>query len=227
MRPFFASHSAGGFPKVVSCNGWQLKHLQITSQQPQNKASARRSRACLPVPKWTSACLCLPGVFQSALTHILRAFHSADIGIKTASSCEKPTCIVPELVAGSSYQFAPGSASDPFTADSLHYVRAQPALVVTQHFLHAYETPSCLPTHFAVTLSMYTLIPTVYRALLKSAVSGIGHRIHTTKEKTSRYPLPSAVSARAKQCKPVYENIQGNKHKDCRHERSLVQSPCI
>ena len=44
---------------------------------------------------------------------------------------------------------------------------------------------------------------------------------------TSRYPLPSAVSARAKQCKPVYENIQGNKHKDCRHERSLVQSPCI
>ncbi len=40
------------------------------------------------------------------------------------------------------------------------------------------------PTHFAVTLSiaMYTLIPTVYRALLKSAVSGIGHRIHTTKK---------------------------------------------
>ena len=29
---------------------------------------------------------------------------------------------------------------------------------------------------------MYTLIPTVYRALLKSAVSGIGHRIHTTKK---------------------------------------------
>ena len=48
--------------------------------------------------------------------------------------------------------------------------------------LHAYETPSCLPTHFAVTLSLYTLIPTVYRALLKSAVSGIGHRIHTTKK---------------------------------------------
>jgi len=30
---------------------------------------------------------------------------------------------------------------------------------------------------------MYTLIPTVYRALLKSAVSGIGHRIHTTTKK--------------------------------------------
>ena len=29
----------------------------------------------------------------------------------------------------------------------------------------------------AVTLSMYTLIPTTYRAFLKSAVSGIGHRI--------------------------------------------------
>jgi len=33
-----------------------------------------------------------------------------------------------------------------------------------------------------MTLSMYTLIPTVYRALLKSAVSGTDHRIHTTKK---------------------------------------------
>ncbi len=31
---------------------------------------------------------------------------------------------------------------------------------------------------------MYTLIPTVYRALLKSAVSGTDHRIHTTKKTT-------------------------------------------
>ncbi len=29
---------------------------------------------------------------------------------------------------------------------------------------------------------MYTLIPTVYRALLNSAVSGTDHRIHTTKK---------------------------------------------
>ena len=41
---------------------------------------------------------------------------------------------------------------------------------------------SCLPTHVTVTLSKYTLIPTVYRALQKSAVSGIGHWIHTTKK---------------------------------------------
>ena len=33
-----------------------------------------------------------------------------------------------------------------------------------------------------MTLPMYTLIPTVHRALLKSAVSGTDHRIHTTKE---------------------------------------------
>ena len=67
----------------------------------------------------------------------------------------------------------------------------QPALVVP-HSLHAYETPSCPPTYFAVTLSMYTLIPTVHRALLKSAVSGIGHWIHTTKKigfaRTTRPP---------------------------------------
>ncbi len=31
---------------------------------------------------------------------------------------------------------------------------------------------------------MYTLIPTVYRALLNSAVSGTDHRIHTTKKTT-------------------------------------------
>ncbi len=30
---------------------------------------------------------------------------------------------------------------------------------------------------------MYTLIPTVYRALLNSALSGTDHRIHTTKKK--------------------------------------------
>ncbi len=52
---------------------------------------------CL-VPEWTDTCLCLPGLFEPALTHIL---NSADIGINTASSCDGPTCFVPELVAGS------------------------------------------------------------------------------------------------------------------------------
>ena len=33
-----------------------------------------------------------------------------------------------------------------------------------------------------MTLAMYTLIPTIYRGLQKNAVSGIGHRIHTTKK---------------------------------------------
>ena len=42
--------------------------------------------------------------------------YSADIGINTASSCGGPTCFVPELVAGSFYQFDLSSASDPFTA---------------------------------------------------------------------------------------------------------------
>ena len=35
-----------------------------------------------------------------------------------------------------------------------------------------------LQSHFPT----YTLIPTVYRALLKSAVPGTDHRIHTTKK---------------------------------------------
>ena len=50
-----------------------------------------------------------------------------------------------------------------------------------QYYEHTYETHAYLPICFAVTLSMYTLISTVYRALLKSAVSGTDHRIHTTK----------------------------------------------
>ncbi len=51
-----------------------------------------------------------------------------------------------------------------------------------QYYEHAYETHAYLPIYFAVTLSMYTLIPTIYRALLKSAVSGTDHRIHTIKK---------------------------------------------
>ncbi len=54
-----------------------------------------------------------------------------------------------------------------------------------QYYEHAYETHAYLPKYFAVKLSMYTLIPTVYRALLKSAVSGTDHRIHTTKKTTT------------------------------------------
>jgi len=53
---------------------------------------------------------------------------------------------------------------------------------VMQYYEHAYKTHAYLPVYFTVTLSMYTLIPTVYRALLKSAVSGTDHRIHTTKK---------------------------------------------
>jgi hypothetical protein len=53
---------------------------------------------------------------------------------------------------------------------------------IKQIHTHVYETSSRPLTHFAMTLSMYTLILTVYQALLKSAVSGIGHRIYTTKK---------------------------------------------
>ena len=88
---------------------------------------------------------------------------------------------------GSSFhQFDLSSAPDFFTADSLQYVSTQPTTVVIQYSRHAYEPHAYVPTYFAVTLSIYvhmcTLIPTVYRALLNSAVSGTDHRIHTTKK---------------------------------------------
>ena len=52
----------------------------------------------------------------------------------------------------------------------------------TADSLQDVSTHAYVPTYFAVKLSMYTLIPTVYRALLNSAVSGTDHRIRTTKE---------------------------------------------
>ena len=58
----------------------------------------------------------------------------------------------------------------------------QPATVVMQNLRHADQTHAYLPTCFALTLS-YTLIPTIYRAVLTSAVSGIGLWIHTTMKK--------------------------------------------
>ena len=93
--------------------------------------------------------------------------YSADIGITTAASCDGPTFFVTELVAGSSFrQFGLSSAPDFFTADSLQYVSTQLTTVVIQYSPHAYEPHAYVPTYFAVKLSMYTLIPTVYRALL-------------------------------------------------------------
>ena len=93
-----------------------------------------------------------------------------------------------KLVAGSSFhQFDLSSAPDFFTADSLQYVSTQPTTVVTQYSRHAYEPHAYVPTYSAVTLSMYTLIPTVYRAVLNSAVLGTDHRIHTTKKTASEY----------------------------------------
>ncbi len=107
----------------------------FTSQQPQNTTQARRSRACLPCA-WTIACLCLPGRFEADLTHILRAFYSADIGINTASSCDGPTCSVSELVAGSASisltQAQPQSSQQPTACN----VSTQPATVVIQIVLN-------------------------------------------------------------------------------------------
>ncbi|DBA85963.1 TPA: hypothetical protein ACH3X1_005502 [Trebouxia sp. C0004] len=70
-----------------------------TYRKPETPASARLSALCLVL--WTSTCMCLSALFDRASTHILRAFYFADIGIKTASSCDRLTCFMPELVAGS------------------------------------------------------------------------------------------------------------------------------
>ena len=60
------------------------------------------------------------------------------------------------------------------------------------------ETSTCLPTYFAATPYTYTLISTLYRTLLSSADSGIGHRILNTKKNawfylTKRFTSPFVV----------------------------------
>ncbi len=89
---------------------------------------------------------------------------------------------------------------------------------LSQPFLHAYETPSCLPIHFAVTLSMYALIPAVYRALLKSAVSGTCHRIHITKDTT--------YSPGDLECMQYSTNMRPKVTIVCKHEHMNTCSLC-
>ena len=54
---------------------------------------------------WTSICLCLVALFTRASTHILRAFHSADIGIITdTTSSSRSTCVVLALTASAAFK---------------------------------------------------------------------------------------------------------------------------
>ena len=63
-----------------------------------------------------------------------------------------------------------------------------------QYSRHAYEIHAYLPTSFAVTVFVYTLISTVY---LKSAVAGTDHRIHTAEEEWYRRSITCFVHAEA------------------------------
>ena len=56
------------------------------------------------------------------------------------------------------------------------------------------KTPTCLLTPVAATPSMHILIPTVYPALLKNAVPGIGQQIHTIKESLCVKDIPEGVA---------------------------------
>jgi len=85
---------------IIVVSGLKFRHLLSMWGLQIRFCFAGHEPVCL-VPEWTRICLCLPGLFEAALIHILRAFYSANIGIDTASSCDGPTCFVPKLVAGS------------------------------------------------------------------------------------------------------------------------------
>ena len=76
-------------------------HKSMANNHKTQLQHAGHEPVCL-VPEWMNICLCLPGLFKSALTLILRALYSADVDITTAS-CDGPTMFVTELVDGSSF----------------------------------------------------------------------------------------------------------------------------
>ena len=68
---------------------------------------------------------------------------------------------------------------------------------------------SCISadTFCSDTIYVYTLIPTVLRALLKSAVSGTDHRVHTTKQtQITRQRAPEQVPRQGSSQQQRYEH---------------------
>ncbi len=97
------------------------------------------------IPLLVSSCRCTC-FFKSLLVWLLCASKISNLwrgnsGPAWPGSITNMTCV--DLNSASSF----------CTADSLQYVSTQPVPVVIQYFWHAYETPTCLPTYFAVILS--------------------------------------------------------------------------
>ncbi len=79
----------------------QLQDLQLRATSNRSFRAPVTSLSALCLNLWTSICLYLVALFTRASTHIVRAFHSADIGIitdTTSNPCS--TCVVLALVAG-------------------------------------------------------------------------------------------------------------------------------
>ncbi len=75
-----------------------LKQLRTASKRSFSAPVTSLSALCLNL--WTNICLCLIALKRASI-HILRAFHSADIGITTDTTSNiSSTCIVLALVAG-------------------------------------------------------------------------------------------------------------------------------
>ena len=71
------------------------------------------------------------------------------------------------------------SASDSQTASSLRTLLQRFCNTLSPTCMAMHYMPNSYAKHPVFTLMLRALIQTIYRALLTSAVSGIGHRIHT------------------------------------------------
>lgn len=147
-----------------------------------NKGTDAQSVCSFYRSSWSQVTVCfVPGRCFNWSEALYKIVCLSDFsGIHTASSCDGPICCVPKLVAGSFQQF--------------EYVSTQPAFVELQHLRHAFGISTCMLNYFAVTFSYDTLILTVCRALLKSAIAGAGHQSYITKKTHVLYSLNKVLN---------------------------------
>ncbi|DBA70691.1 TPA: hypothetical protein ACH3X2_012067 [Trebouxia sp. C0005] len=119
MRPFCASQFTGG---LFIHPDWGIKHIQIAKE---SSFSANHEPVCL-VPGFCGRviCVCLIALFNTASTHIMRAFHSADIGVTTNTTSSS----APHALCLRSWPAVRLSASTPQSAADATVVFSAPSM---------------------------------------------------------------------------------------------------
>ena len=113
--------------------------------------------------------------------------HSADIGIYTGQpiATDSHALCLNSWPAAFLARLDLNSASDSQTANSLRTLLQRFCNTLSPTCMAMHYMPNSYAKHPIFTLMLRALIQTIYRALLTSAVSGVGHRIQSLKKTPS------------------------------------------